>query len=56
MSDRNHDIAFTGSIPAFYEIYMVPMIFAPYAAAIGFWPILLIGMGIWLLLHRADRL
>ena len=31
MNDRNHDTAFTGSIPAFYETYMVPMIFAPYA-------------------------
>lgn len=27
----NHVESFTGSVPAFYEKYMVPMIFAPYA-------------------------
>jgi SAM-dependent methyltransferase len=32
MNDTNGDTAFSGSIPALYETYMVPMIFAPYAA------------------------
>ena len=31
MSAENHDTVFSGSIPAIYETYMVPMIFAPYA-------------------------
>ncbi|HEX3269109.1 MAG TPA: class I SAM-dependent methyltransferase [Ktedonobacterales bacterium] len=32
MSGENRDAVFSGSIPALYETYMVPMIFAPYAA------------------------
>ncbi|HEY7019577.1 MAG TPA: class I SAM-dependent methyltransferase [Ktedonobacterales bacterium] len=31
MSGENRDAVFSGSIPALYEAYMVPMIFAPYA-------------------------
>jgi SAM-dependent methyltransferase len=32
MSDSNLDAVFSGSIPRLYETYMVPMLFAPYAA------------------------
>jgi SAM-dependent methyltransferase len=32
LSNENLDAAFGGSIPVVYETYMVPMIFAPYAA------------------------
>jgi SAM-dependent methyltransferase len=32
MSDSNLDTVFSGSIPRLYETYLVPLIFAPYAA------------------------
>jgi SAM-dependent methyltransferase len=32
MSDSHHDTVFSGSIPRLYETYLVPLIFAPYAA------------------------
>lgn len=32
MSDPEGDIVFTGSIPKLYEMYLVPLIFQPYAA------------------------
>lgn len=32
MSSSENDKAFTGSVPKFYETYLVPMIFEPYAA------------------------
>jgi SAM-dependent methyltransferase len=35
MISRGSDIAFSGSIPQFYERHLVPLIFAPYAADIA---------------------
>ncbi len=32
MSDRDADAVFAGSVPELYDTYMVPLIFAPYAA------------------------
>ena len=32
MNAQTSDTGFSGSIPAFYERYLVPLIFAPYAA------------------------
>ena len=32
MSNPESDIIFDGSIPKLYEMYFVPMVFAPYAA------------------------
>lgn len=32
MSTRDNDKTFAGSIPEFYERYLVPLIFEPYAS------------------------